>query len=61
MYCPYFDCTHKQECTERECDTLECKFYGCNNCEMVCYSTCPGIEMERRKRAEGQNYDCKRT
>lgn len=54
MYCPYFDCTHKQECAERECDTLECKFYGCNNCEMVCYSTCPGIEMEKRKIREGK-------
>ena len=52
MYCPYFECVHKKECAERECDTLECEFYGCNSCEMICYPTCPGIEMQRRKRTE---------
>lgn len=50
MYCPYFDCVNARECTEIECDTLECKFYGCHYCEMVCNSTCPGIEMKKRER-----------
>lgn len=55
-YCPYFECSHIEECTEIECNTLECEFYGCNNCLMVCESTCPGIEMKRRNQKKGINY-----